>query len=83
MYKSFCYFVWKGEKSMYILNKKARTSTKIHKIHRQNCKRRPKGKNIIYLEEKICPLAAQIEAKKYFENVDGCCYCCKEIHLKK
>ena len=57
-------------------------STGYHKIHKENCGKRPKEDNIIYLDDCICPIEAKNRAKEYFSNVSGCKYCCKEIFYK-
>ena len=31
----------------------------------------------------MCPIDAKSRAKEYFENVNGCKYCCKEIFFKE
>lgn len=63
----------------FVLNKNAQIKTGARKIHKISCNRAPKKENAIELGECICPVAAQNKAKKYFENVSGCKYCCKEI----
>lgn len=66
----------------YVLNKNAQLGTEIHKIHTINCKRRPKPENSIDLKECNCPIVAKCKARDYFNHVDGCRYCCKEIHFE-
>lgn len=66
----------------YIVSKKAQNGTGCHKMHTDNCKRRPKDDNIIDLGECMCPIEARNKAKKYYSNVNGCKYCCKEIFYK-
>ena len=68
---------------LYLLNKNAQIKTGEHKIHTHTCKRRPKYENIIELGEFYYARVAHCEASKYYSNVDGCKYCCSEIHLKK
>ncbi len=67
----------------YLLNKNVQISTGDHKIHKSNCKMKPKHCNIIELGEFYNSYVAQCEARKYYANIDGCKYCCNEIHLKK
>lgn len=67
----------------YILNKNIQMKLGTHKIHTEECKRRPKKENIIYLKECICSIEAKSRAKEYYQNVNGCKYCCKEIYYKK
>lgn len=69
--------------NLYILSKNTQITTGYHKIHKEECTRRPKEENTIKLGKFPCSVAAQSEARKYYNNVDGCSYCCKEIHLKK
>lgn len=65
----------------YYLNRNAQ-STGEHEIHKQNCYRRPQPQNEIYLGYFYDAKHALIEAKKYYTYVDGCYYCCSEIHKK-
>ena len=60
----------------YVVNKNAQIKTGDHKIHKITCKRKPKIKDVYDSKVALC------EAKKHFFNVDGCKYCCPEIHLK-
>lgn len=68
---------------LFIVNKNSQIATGEHKIHKANCKMKPKYKNVIELGDFYQAKVAQCEAQKYFANVDGCKYCCSEIHLKK
>lgn len=70
-----------GEKKMtnYIVNKHTQIGTGYNKIHKIDCKRVPKPENRVVLHNCICPIAALNKAQKYFKNVSGCKYCCKEI----
>lgn len=72
-----------AKKLTYIVNKNAQLGTGCHKIHTNECKRKPKKENAVYLGKHMCPFAAKSKAKDYFSNVDGCSYCCKEIHAGK
>ncbi len=67
----------------YILNKNPQMNTSYHKIHTQKCAKRPKEENVIQLGNCMCPIEAKSRAKEYYENVNGCKYCCREIFFKK
>lgn len=67
----------------YIVNKRAQTDTGYHKIHKIDCCRCPSKENTISLSKCMCPIEAKSRAKEYFEVVNGCKYCCKEIFFKK
>lgn len=67
----------------YILNKNSQIATGDHKIHTNECSRKPKRSNTIELGEFYDIKVAKCEARKYFFNVDGCKFCCNSIHLKK
>ncbi len=67
----------------YIVNKNAQRGTDYHKIHKIDCKKRPKKENTIDLKECMCPMEAKSRANEYYANVNGCQYCCKEISYKK
>lgn len=67
----------------YLLNKNSQIATGDHKIHTSDCPMKPNKNNTIELGEFYNVKVAQCEAKKYFFNVDGCKFCCKEIHLRK
>lgn len=66
----------------FILNKNGQRNTEYHKIHTKECTRRPKEENCIDLGMCICPIEAKNRAKEYYQNVNGCKYCCKEIYYK-
>lgn len=67
----------------YLINKNAQISTGDHKIHTIECPFKPKRENTIELGEFYDANVAQCEARKYFYNVDGCDFCCSQIHLRK
>lgn len=67
----------------YYVNKNAQIRTGEHKIHKKGCKRMPKWSNVIDLGDFEDSRVARCEACKYYHCIDGCEYCCKEIHLKK
>lgn len=66
----------------YIVNKNAQMGTGYHKIHTTDCKKRPKRENVIDLKECMCPFEAKSRAKEYYNNVNGCKYCCKQLFYK-
>lgn len=66
---------------IYIVNKNAQIENGYHKIHTLECRKKPKKGNTIYLDECICPVIAKDKARKYYSNVVGCKYCCKEIYF--
>ena len=63
------------------LNKQEQ-STGEHEVHSSECKFLPSAENRQYLGYFSSSKEAIIEAKKYYANVDGCWYCCREIHTK-
>lgn len=63
----------------YIVNKHTQIKTGYNIIHTSECKRGPKPENRVDLHDCICPVAALNKAQKYFKNVSGCKFCCKEI----
>lgn len=67
----------------YILNKNVQMNKGYHKIHTKECKKGPKEENSIGLGNCICSIEAKSRAKEYYQNVNGCKYCCKEIFYNK
>jgi len=67
----------------YLINKHAQMLTGDHKIHKENCKMKPKYENIIELGDVESSEVAQYKARRYYICVNGCKYCCNEIYLKK
>ena len=67
--------------NFYYLNKNSQ-STGEHEIHKETCYRRPDAMNEIFLGYFYNASDAKKEAKRYFDNIDGCYYCCLEIHRK-
>lgn len=66
----------------FIINKNSKLDNDCHKIHLIHCSKSPTEKNIIKLGECVCPVEAIRRAKEYYENVNFCKYCCKEILSK-
>lgn len=51
-----------------------------HEVHRSSCAWLPDVTNRIYLGDFSTAQAAVREARKYYAQVDGCYYCCPEVH---
>lgn len=51
-----------------------------HEIHRENCVYLPEIENRLYLGYFYDPKQALLEAEKLYSKVDGCYWCCNEIH---
>lgn len=68
---------------LFVINKNAQIKTGEHIIHKDNCKRKPKYKNIKELGDFNDLRVALAEASKYYSCINGCQYCCKKIHLKR
>ncbi|MBQ9313676.1 MAG: hypothetical protein IJ220_01555 [Clostridia bacterium] len=65
----------------YYVNKNSQ-STGEHEVHKEGCYRMPLTQNQIFLGYFPNANYAVREAKRYFDNVDGCYYCCSEAHRK-
>ena len=65
----------------YYVNKNAQSKGE-HEVHKSGCSRLPETLNRIYLGEFERCAEAVKEAKKYYNNVDGCFYCSNECHTK-
>ena len=66
----------------YVVNKHTQLSTGFNKIHKIDCVKKPNEENTINLGKCICIIDAENRAKNYFQKVNGCKYCCKEIYYK-
>lgn len=53
-----------------------------HEVHKDGCHRMLEPQNRIYLGYFLDAKEAVREARRYFDNVDGCCYCASEAHKK-
>lgn len=53
-----------------------------HEVHVGSCKHLPKKENLIDLGRFSNCSKAMKEAKKQFEKVDGCYYCCLLFHKR-
>ena len=65
----------------YYVNKNAQPTGE-HEIHKSTCLWLPDMENRLYLGEFDNSYDAKKAAKKYYRNVDGCFYCCPEIHKR-
>ncbi len=65
----------------YCVNKNVQPTGE-HEVHKDGCYRMPEPQNRIYLGYFADAKAAVREAKRYFNNVDGCYYCASEAHKK-
>lgn len=63
----------------FYVNRNAQTNGD-HEVHRATCSWLPDAANRIYLGDFSSSQAALVEARKYFYRVDGCLFCCPEIH---
>ena len=65
----------------YYVNENAQPTGE-HEVHKEGCKHLPELPNKKYLGEFSNCRDAIREAKKYFNNVDGCFYCSNECHTR-
>lgn len=65
----------------YYVNKNTQ-KTGEHEIHIGSCYRLPNTMNRIYLGNLESSKEALKNAGKYYYDIDGCYYCCPEIHKK-
>ncbi len=63
----------------YFVNKNAQTTGE-HEVHSEDCKYLPTSNNRLYLGYFDNCRDAIKEAYKYYDNVDGCYYCCSLCH---
>lgn len=64
---------------LYYVNSNAQSNGD-HEVHRSTCSRLPDSLNRVSLWLcKDCKEALR-KAKSYFDDVDGCYYCCNECH---
>ena len=66
---------------IYYVNKNAQYSGE-HEIHTSDCAFLPSVENRIFLGYFNNSSEALKVAKQYFNNVDGCFYCCPKSHKK-
>ena len=65
----------------YYVNDRAQ-STGEHEVHKEGCPFLPLVVSKTYLGEHSSCQLALIEAKKYYNNVDGCATCCRNCHTR-
>ena len=63
----------------FYVNKNAQTNGD-HEVHRAPCSWLPKSENCLYLGEFTSSHQAVQKAKQYYNQVNGCYYCCPESH---
>lgn len=63
----------------YYVNKNAQSNGD-HEVHTKDCSWLPIADNRIYLGDFSSCHTAVSEAKKYYDDVDGCYYCCESCH---
>ncbi len=65
----------------YYVNRNAQPTGE-HEVHTSLCGYKPLPENSVYLGEYPSCQAAMIKAREYYENVDGCYFCCNECHTR-
>ncbi len=65
----------------YFVNKNQQTTGE-HEVHTSECGFLPAPENRIYLGEFTACEDAVREARKHYDNVDGCYHCCRECHKR-
>ena len=63
----------------FYVNKNAQNNGD-HEVHRATCSWLPDSENRLYLGDFYTSQEAVREAKKYYNQVNGCYYCCPETH---
>lgn len=63
----------------YYVNRQAQNNGD-HEVHRSGCRYMPSQENRIYLGDFISCHGAVQEAKKYYQQSNGCCFCSQECH---
>lgn len=51
-----------------------------HEVHKSTCRYLPSEQNRVYLGYFSSCIEAIRVAKMYYNNVDGCAFCCPECH---
>jgi len=69
---------FKNMKAYYVNNNEQ--SNGDHEVHESGCSYMPKPENRTFLGSFINCKYAINEAKKYYDDVDGCYYCCPDCH---
>jgi len=65
----------------YYVNKNAQPTGE-HEVHKEGCGQMPDPENRLPLGNFQHCSAAVTEAKKHYDNVDGCYYCSNECHTR-
>lgn len=65
----------------YYVNKNAQANGD-HEVHTTGCSFMPASENRIYLGDFISCWPAVAEAKRYYDQVNGCYYCCNSCHTQ-
>lgn len=65
----------------YYVNKNAQPTGE-HEVHKSTCSWLPDAENRIYLGDFVSSTEALKAARKFYSDVDGCYYCCPEIHKR-
>jgi hypothetical protein len=63
----------------FYVNKNAQNNGD-HEVHRATCSWLPESENRQYLGDFATSQEAVRETKKYYNQVNGCYYCCPETH---
>lgn len=63
----------------FYVNKNAQSNGD-HEVHRATCSWLPEQESRLYLGDFTTSHQAVYEAKKYYNQVNGCYYCCPETH---
>lgn len=70
----------KEDKRMrFYVNKNVQTNGD-HEVHRSTCSWLPDAENRLYLGDFATSQEAVKEARRYYNQVNGCYYCCPETH---
>lgn len=65
----------------FYVNKKAQSGGE-HEVHKATCYKLPDAENRQYLGEFSRSQDAVRAARKYYSQVDGCFWCCRESHTR-
>lgn len=65
----------------YYVNKTPNTTGE-HEVHNDDCAHLPSDYNRVDLGYHSNSKSALEKAKMHYNNVDGCFWCCREIHTK-
>ena len=63
----------------YCVNKNVQANGD-HEVHKYGCQYLPAEQNRLYLGEHGSCFTAVIEARRYYNQVNGCYYCSNECH---